>query len=201
MIKKLKRALCCIAFLATCMQASAEYIPTKVYIYGFCASFNDSTVYFTDVMELDSAWVERKARFLYSRDNYALQLKEKMKQMGVLNPTCVVSFAFTKKDIDKKLAKMRSKYTKPGKSYNINTLTESIFKFEVISAADDYAATHKETKEEKKIRKAETKAKEKEAKAKKKAKKKEIKDRNKQKKQESKEAAKKEADKKKANKK
>ena len=36
----------------------------KVYLYGFAASFNDSTVYFTDIQEVDSAVIDRSG-FLY----------------------------------------------------------------------------------------------------------------------------------------
>ena len=32
----------------------------KAYMFGFVASFNDSTVYFTDIQELDSVWVTKK---------------------------------------------------------------------------------------------------------------------------------------------
>lgn len=175
MTKNIKRVLFSLTLLLASMQAFAEYVPTKVYIYGFSASFNDSTVYFTDVMELDSAWVERKTHFLYSRENYALQLKEYMQKIGVQNPTCVVSFAKDRKTIDKKMKKLRSKYTKAGSHYALTTLTESIFKFEAISAADDYAASHKETKEERKVRKAQEKAAIKKAKAEQKEKRKRMK--------------------------
>ena len=47
----------------------------KLYAFGFSASFNDSIVYFTDIQEIDSAWINEKTKFLISRDNYSYQLK------------------------------------------------------------------------------------------------------------------------------
>ena len=36
----------------------------KLYAFGFSASFNDSIVYFTDIQEIDSAWINDKTDFL-----------------------------------------------------------------------------------------------------------------------------------------
>ena len=38
-----------------------DFLPTKVYMFGFAASFNDSTVYFTDVQQLEGAWCMRRS--------------------------------------------------------------------------------------------------------------------------------------------
>ncbi len=46
------------------------------YIFGFASSFNDSTVYFTDVQKVDSAYFTRKNKFLVSRENYSYQLRD-----------------------------------------------------------------------------------------------------------------------------
>ena len=88
---------------------------TKVYLFGFAASFNDSTVYFTEVQELDSAYIDSKTKFLYSRENYSYQLRDHLTAAGANTPTCVTCFALKRKDIDKKYANLKKKYTKGGK--------------------------------------------------------------------------------------
>ena len=35
---------------------------TKLYMYGVVTSFNDSTIYFTDIMEIDSVWSTNSCR-------------------------------------------------------------------------------------------------------------------------------------------
>ena len=64
---RLKTLLLTACAFFVCAAASAGN--NKVYLYGFAASFNDSTVYFTDIQELDSAVVDRGG-FLYGRDSY-----------------------------------------------------------------------------------------------------------------------------------
>lgn len=88
---------------------------TKVYLFGFAASFNDSTVYFTEIQELDSAYIDSKNKFLYSRENYSNQLREHLTTVGATTPTCITCYALKRKDIDKKYAHMRKKYTEGGK--------------------------------------------------------------------------------------
>lgn len=85
--------------------ANAANKQTKLYIYGVVTSFNDSTIYFTDIMELDSAWVDSKTGFLYSRDNYSYQLRNYMRKNGVAYPTCITSYAKKRKDIEKNMPK------------------------------------------------------------------------------------------------
>lgn len=48
---RLKTLLLTACAFFVCAAASAGN--NKVYLYGFAASFNDSTVYFTDIQELD----------------------------------------------------------------------------------------------------------------------------------------------------
>ena len=79
--------------LAVSFQCSAENHARKVFMFGFAASFNDSTVYFTDIQEVDSVWLETKNKFLYSRDNYSYQLKDHLKEIGQVHATCLVVYA------------------------------------------------------------------------------------------------------------
>ena len=62
-------ALACFSSLS----ASAKNDAKTAYIFGFASSFNDSTVYFTDVQKVDSAYFTRKSKFLISRENYSYQ--------------------------------------------------------------------------------------------------------------------------------
>lgn len=104
--------------------------PARVYLCGFAASFNDSTVYFTDVQQVDSAYLDTKTKFLYSRDNYSYQLKEYLKGQNFTTPTCVTLFATDRKKLEKKMAKMRKKYSN-GK-YIVKGIKAADFTYEAI---------------------------------------------------------------------
>lgn len=108
----------------------------KLYAFGFSASFNDSIVYFTDIQEIDSAWINDKTDFLVSRDNYSYQLKNYFTNIGQEHRTCVISFALKRKDIEKKYKKMKGKYVKAGE-FSIKTLGKNDFQFTTIKP-DDY---------------------------------------------------------------
>jgi len=163
MKKLFKTLLLAVLSFMMAAPASAEDIPTKIYAYGVCTSFSDSTVYITDIMEVDSAWVDRKTKFLYSRDSYSGQLREYFVQVeGVNNPTCVITFALDRKHIDKKYTKQRAKFAKePG--YLVKTVPAADFQFTAVAAADEYhpltkAERKAEAKAEKERKKAERKA-------------------------------------------
>ncbi len=106
--------------------AQASNKQEKLYMYGFAASFNDSTVYFTDIMEIDSAWIDVKTKFLYSRENYSYQLRDYLKRRGVDYPTCVTTYALTRKAVEKKYASMKKRYTTKGK-YDIKYIAANEF--------------------------------------------------------------------------
>ena len=88
---------------------------TKVFMYGFAASFNDSIVYITDIQTIDSAWIDSKTGFLYSRDNYSYQLRDFLQRTGGEHPTCITAFAIKRKDIEKKYLSIKKRYTTKGK--------------------------------------------------------------------------------------
>ena len=112
----------------TALTASAVNKPEKVYMYGFAASFNDSTVYFTSLQEIDSVYIDSKTKFLYSRDNYSYQLRDYLSAHGAENYTCTTVFALNRKAAEKKYAKLRKRYTQGGK-YTVKDLskTDSFF--------------------------------------------------------------------------
>lgn len=127
-----------IAIMASWTQNTAaklKCIP-KIYAFGFSASFNDSIVYFTDIQEIDSAWINEKNKFLVSRDNYSYQLKNYLSNMGMEHRTCIISYALKRKYIEKKYNKMKSKYVKAGK-FSIKYINKNEFQFTAIKP-DDY---------------------------------------------------------------
>lgn len=139
--------------IAFSLNVSAQKsIVQKVYAYGFSASFKDSVVYFTEIQEIDSAWVGVKTKFLEGRENYSYQLKEYFANQGDRQRTCMIIFALKKKDIEKKYLKMKKKYIKEGK-YDIRYLTKSDFLFTAVSpnefTEDDAVTPTKEKKKKK----------------------------------------------------
>ncbi len=139
-MKSYKNLIMAIAVMIICgwtINASAKLkcVP-KLYAFGFAASFNDSTVYFTDIQEIDSAWINDKNDFLVSRDNYSYQLKNYFTSLGLEHRTCVISFALKRKDIEKKYQKMKNKYVKAG-NYDIKSVSTNDFHFTAIKP-DNY---------------------------------------------------------------
>ena len=97
----------------------------KAYMFGFVASFNDSTVYFTDIQELDSVWVTKKKQYISGKGNYSYQLRNFFTQQRDLpNRTCVIIGSVKRKDVEKKYAKMKQNYLVKNKG---NTLVEKHF--------------------------------------------------------------------------
>lgn len=109
------------------LSAKNKRVP-KVYIFGVAASFSDSTIYFTDVQEIDSVWINDKNNFLLNRSDYSYQLKNYLESQGQSRRTCIVSYALKRKDLEKKYMKMRNKYVKKG-SLDIRNIDSNEFKF------------------------------------------------------------------------
>lgn len=127
---RLRTALAIISLALPIIMTAANK-QQKLYVYGFVMSFNDSTVYFTDVQELDSAWVDAKTGFLYSRDNYSYQLRDYMKGNGYSEPTCIISFAKSRKKVEKKFLKTKKRYVKDP-NYSVQYIPSSDFSFRAV---------------------------------------------------------------------
>lgn len=177
-LKKLLLVL--VAFLMVGSVAKAADKTKRVYVYGMAISFNDSTVYMTDIQTLDSAAVKSKTGFLYGRDNYSYQLRDYLKSKGFQTPTCETTFSVKKKDIEKKFIAAKKRYGN-GK-YTLKHITPNEFQYTVITLdVDDEKPMTKEERKAMKVQAKEAKAK---AKAKAKAEerktlKKELKDKKK----------------------
>lgn len=119
-------------------EANAKKLVTvpKMYVFGMAAAFTDTIVHFTSVQEIDSAWIDKKTKFLQSRDSYSYQLrsylatKEEMPQR-----TCIVLYAQKEKKLLKKYEKMKRLYMQPKKGarhYDVRFIADSDFHFTTI---------------------------------------------------------------------
>ena len=133
LIKHLTLALALMAFGSTNVQAQNVKVP-HAYMFGFVASFNDSTVYFTNIQTVDSVWVTSKKQFLNPRNQYSYQLRNFFaEKRNMPNRTCVVIANTDRKKLEKKYIKMKNKYlVKSKKPYDVRNLAESDFKFTAV---------------------------------------------------------------------
>ena len=104
----------------------------KVYMYGIAASFNDSTIYFTDIQAVDTVWLDSKTKFLINRNDYSYQLKNYFENIRLPHRTCVVTYALKRKDIEKKFQKTRNKYVKKGKT-ELKYINKQEFQFKSVA--------------------------------------------------------------------
>ena len=117
-----------------------NFVVPKAYMFGFAASFNDSTVYFTDIQEVDSVWFMQKRKILAGRANYSNQLRnycaEKLNQP---KRTCIVISSAKRKKVEKKFEKMKRQYTqsKKGTVYDVRYISSSDFKFDSVNMSDN----------------------------------------------------------------
>jgi len=118
----------------TTISAANDSSVKPIYIFGFSASFNDSTVYFTDIQHLDSAWIEKKTKFLLGRENFSYQLRDYLSESkSEPHRTCMVVYAFSKKEINKKLTNLKKKYIGMDKqTYAIKFITPQEFSFKYV---------------------------------------------------------------------
>lgn len=128
---KIRLFLAAVALAMCVSAASAANRYTTVYVYGFAASFNDSTVYFTNIQQIDSAMIDTKTRFLYGRQEYSYQLRDYLTAQGFEDATCVTGYALTRKEAEQKFQKLRKKYTDKG-NYAVKDLDEASFRYQAV---------------------------------------------------------------------
>jgi len=127
------------------IQSQAKYVKTQhLYMFGFSASFSDSTIYVTDIQDVEGAWIDTKSKFLMGRDNYSYQLKEYLAdKMQLPNRVCIVFFATNKAKAEKKMKKLMKMYIpnpkkkKNLKPYEVRYLNVSDFKFSPIEMTNE----------------------------------------------------------------
>ena len=135
-IKYTLLALAMTAMLPNQTQAKPLVAP-KAYMFGFVANFSDSVIYITDIQTIDSVWYDHKTKFLLGRSTYSGQLREYFNStLNLPHRTCIVVFALTRKEIEKKYLKMKKQYTgKYAGRYDLRTLTEGEFRFSPVNMA------------------------------------------------------------------
>lgn len=146
-------ALLLILLLGVTINATAENVRVpKIYAFGFAASFNDSTVYITDIQEINDVWVNDKSDFLLERESYSNQLKEYLLSKNQRNRTCIISYAFKRKDAEKKLLKMKKRYN-AANHYDVRFIMPSEFSFKAVEPTRNLIEEKPLTKAEKKAQK------------------------------------------------
>lgn len=113
--------------LGTMAKGGNKVVP-RVYAFGMSLSFNDSIVFFTDIMPLDSVWEDSKSGFIMGRDNYSWQLGNYLESRGYPKRTCLFVSGKDRKKVAKKYDKMRSRFTKKG-GVDILLIDKSEFTF------------------------------------------------------------------------
>lgn len=120
-----------VAALCLSMAASAEKKPemTRVYMFGFAASFVDSVAYQTDVQQIDSAWIEPAHKFLVDRSLYSLQLQYFLEsEEGCKNTICSVFFDKNPRRLQRRWNKVNKRYEK-AEGMRLMPLPEQRFRF------------------------------------------------------------------------
>ena len=96
-------AVLLVAICATSKISAKEVVVPKMYMFAFAASFTDTIVHFTNVMEVDSVWIQSKNKFLIGRDAYSRQFREYLSEKKQMpNRTCVVFYDLNRKKAEKK---------------------------------------------------------------------------------------------------
>lgn len=126
------------AMTAANATAKSEMVP-KMYMFGFAASFNDSIVHFTDIIDVDSVWIDSKTKFLMGRAFYSNQLRDYLSSCLMDNRTCVVLFDKKRSKLEKRLLKMRKRYNskKNNRGYDVRTIEAADFRFKSVFANYD----------------------------------------------------------------
>lgn len=114
-------------------------IAPKAYMFGFVANFSDSIVYITDIQTVDSILYDSKTKFVVGRSSYSNQLRQYFTNtLDKPHSTCIVVFALTRKEIEKKYLKLRKQYTgKYAGRYDVRTLNENEFHFSPVTPTDN----------------------------------------------------------------
>lgn len=114
------------------------YKPAKVYMFGFAASFNDSTVYMTNVQKIDAYLANDRTNFLANCEDYSYQLRYYLQSTGLQNfPTCVTMYAENESKAMKKFTALKNKYEKGKKKFDVKLISDSEFRYKAVTP-DNY---------------------------------------------------------------
>ena len=136
----MKYLMLALILAATATTAEAKHVRAEhMYIFGFSASFNDSTLYITDIQDVQGAWYDSKTKFLLARDSYSSQLKEFLaEKKGQNDRVCLVMYASTRKKAEKKYEALKKKYaSKDGIIYGLEFLRSDEFQFNIVDMSEE----------------------------------------------------------------
>lgn len=102
----------------------------SVYIYGIAYSPTDSVAYVTDIRVLENIKLQKKTKFLASRHEYSIQLKQYMTEQGHGSHVCAVVFKPTYKALYKDYVKFKKRLTK--RNMVISVIDQLKFQFRPI---------------------------------------------------------------------
>ena len=98
------------SFMAPKEKKDKDIEAKRVYMYGVSFNFNDSVVYMTDILYLDSMVINKDGSLQNCAD-YSYQLKMFMEgSLGKTNQTCAVVYSDNRKKLEKQYGKTRKKY-------------------------------------------------------------------------------------------
>ena len=121
----------------TTINARKQPVP-KIYMFGMAASFTDTIVHFTNIQEVDSAWIDTKNNFLQDREAYSYQLRDYLStQQALPQRTCMVFYSLKREKLLKKYQKMQRLYTKSKdglKHFDVRQLDDQQFRFKTVSS-------------------------------------------------------------------
>ena len=126
--------LCIIALLGICGFSSFDKGPKQpknpnVYLFGFSASFADSTVYITTIQTIEGVQLEKKTKFMPNGAEYSRQFKDYLEnQKGLQFRTCAIFPMQSKKEAERKYVEIQKRYLAE-KSLKVVFLTPDEFKF------------------------------------------------------------------------
>lgn len=128
-----------VAMLSLCVaDMDAKSKRQNIFVFGVSTSFEDSTVYLTDIQEIPNVLMDSKTNFIYDIRNYSYQLNTYMEGIGEKDRVCVMEYALKRKDIEKKYLKLKKRYSNAKNGvYTIKYLTPSDFKYEVVEVAEE----------------------------------------------------------------
>lgn len=109
------------------MNAKGKHDKT-IYAIAFGTSFNDSTVYLTNVLPLTDGTINAKSKFLDNRAEYTNQFKQYLDSIYPTHHTCAIFYDKNKKRLDKHLIKLRRRYQKE-KQAKLTIIPTDAFKF------------------------------------------------------------------------
>ncbi len=128
----MKRFKIILTFVMLCMFTSSSLKTVKekdpIYIFGFSTSFSDPTVYHTEVQQINGEELDKNG-FLKKREQYSYQLKNYLEgTKGKSSQTSMIYFSKKKAILEKEALQLLNKYKKD-KTYTIETIPASEFKF------------------------------------------------------------------------